>query len=401
MNLRNFELKCVDPVENVDTPTPVIACDRQMACGSGSFCKRLSSHIPKMPLFGKPKSPKELIQSIHENLLILNSQAKQEKERRKAIEAIATALNGLRELLTDKSDTRLTGRERDAELFNSERTRINEIITEVTHELINLNVLPLLIANLDTIEFESSKHVVDLFGHVMRRQVGSYNPAAQYLLSNPHILVSLLHGYSKPDRAIHYGAILRDACRHEALAKLVLLAPEFYQLFDYVQDLLTRHKSLVAEFLSTNYDEFFKHYSNMIAAENYVTNRQALKLLGELLLERHNFSVMTRYIADPENLKVIMNLLTSEKKQIAFEAFHCFKVFVANPKKPQSVHMILFRNQEKLISFLSNFQTERTDDGQFSHEKDYLIKQIRELKALPNSSSNPQLAQLASSTRSA
>ncbi|KAF5397453.1 hypothetical protein PHET_09200 [Paragonimus heterotremus] len=215
----------------------------------------LSSHIPKMPLFGKPKSPKELIQSIHENLLILNSQAKQEKERRKAIEAIATALNGLRELLTDKSDTRLTGRERDAELFNSERTRINEIITEVTHELINLNVLPLLIANLDTIEFESSKHVVDLFGHVMRRQVGSYNPAAQYLLSNPHILVSLLHGYSKPDRAIHYGA-----------------------------------------------------------------------LLGELLLERHNFSVMTRYIADPENLKVIMNLLTSEKKQIAFEAFHCFKV---------------------------------------------------------------------------
>ncbi|KAF8570837.1 hypothetical protein P879_04527 [Paragonimus westermani] len=321
----------------------------------------IPSHIPKMPLFGKPKSPKELIQSIHENLLILNSQTKQEKERRKAIEAIATALNGLRELLTDKSDTRLTGRERDAELFNSERTRINEIITEVTHELINLNVLPLLIANLDTIEFESSKHVVDLFGHVMRRQV-----------------VSLLHGYSKPDRAIHYGAILRDACRHEALAKLVLLAPEFYQLFDYVQgtafdvssdafstlkDLLTRHKSLVAEFLSANYDEFFKHYSNMIAAENYVTNRQALKLLGELLLERHNFSVMTRYIADPENLKVIMNLLTSEKKQIAFEAFHCFKVFVANPKKPQSVHMILFRNQEKLISFLSNFQTERTDDG--------------------------------------
>ncbi|VDP87317.1 unnamed protein product [Echinostoma caproni] len=134
--------------------------------------------------------------------------------------------------------------------------------------------------------------------------------------------------------------MLRDACRHEALAKVVLQSPEFYQLFDYVQgtafdvssdafstlkDLLTRHKSLVAEFLTTNYDEFFKHYSNMISAENYVTNRQALKLLGELLLERHNFSVMTKYIADPENLKLIMNLLKSEKKQIAFEAFHCFK----------------------------------------------------------------------------
>lgn len=58
---------------------------------------------------------------------------------------------------------------------------------------------------------QSSKHVVDLFGHVMRRQVGSYNPAAQYLLANPSILVSLLQGYSKPDRAIHYGAV---SCRH-------------------------------------------------------------------------------------------------------------------------------------------------------------------------------------------
>ncbi|VDO75183.1 unnamed protein product [Schistosoma mattheei] len=50
--------------------------------------------------------------------------------------------------------------------------------------------------------------------------------------------------------------------------------------------------------------------------------------------------------------------------------------------------MILFRNQEKLLSFLTDFQTERTDDGQFNDEKQYLIKQIRELKPVPISS-NP------------
>lgn len=61
--------------------------------------------------------------------------------------------------------------------------------------------------------------------------------------------------------------------------------------------------------------------------------------------------------------------------------------------------MILFRNQEKLISFLSKFQNERTDDGQFTHEKEYLIKQIRDLKALPNSSSNLSLAQVATAAR--
>lgn len=35
---------------------------------------------------------------------------------------------------------------------------------------------------------------------------------------------------------------------------------------------------------------------------------------------------MNRYIADPENLKLMMNLLKSKEKQIAFETFHCFKV---------------------------------------------------------------------------
>ncbi|CAH8465134.1 unnamed protein product [Schistosoma rodhaini] len=335
--------------------------------------------------------------------LILSNCAKTDKERKKAVEDIARALTALRELLTDKSDTRLTGKERDSELSNSERARINEIITDVTHEIINLNLLPLLVNNLDVIEFESSKHIVDLFGHIMRRQVGSYNPAAQYLLANSQILISILQGYSKPDTAIHYGAMLRDACRHESLAKVVLRSPEFYQLFEHVQgtafdvssdafatlkDLLTRHKALVADFLTANYDVFFDHYMHMILSDNYVTKRQALKLLGELLLDRHNISIMTKYIADPENLKVIMNMLKSKEKQIAFEAFHCFKVFVANPNKPPAVHMILFRNQEKLLSFLTDFQTERTDDGQFNDEKQYLIKQIRELKPVPISS-NP------------
>lgn len=55
------------------------------------------------------------------------------------------------------------------------------------------------------------------------------------------------------------------------------------------------------------------------------------------------------------------------------------------------VHTLLYRNQEKLISFLINFQTERTDDGQFNDEKQYLIKQIRDLKPLPNCSSTAQV----------
>ena len=53
------------------------------------------------------------------------------------------------------------------------------------------------------------------------------------------------------------------------------------------------------------------------------------QLLGELLLDRHNFTVMTRYISKPENLKLMMNLLRDKSPNIQFEAFHVFKV---NPK---------------------------------------------------------------------
>lgn len=96
----------------------------------------------------------------------------------------------------------------------------------------------------------------------------------------------------------------------------------------YFQELLTRHKMLCAEFLETNYDKVFSHYQRLLNSENYVTRRQSLKLLGELLLDRHNFSIMTRYITNPDNLKLMMNMLKEKSRNIQFEAFHVFKVLV-------------------------------------------------------------------------
>ena len=58
-----------------------------------------------------------------------------------------------------------------------------------------------------------------------------------------------------------------------------------------LQDLLTRHKLLAADFLETNFDKVFANYQKLLHSDNYVTRRQSLKLLGELLLDRHNFSV--------------------------------------------------------------------------------------------------------------
>ena len=63
--------------------------------------------------------------------------------------------------------------------------------------------------------------------------------------------------------------------------------------------------------------------------------------------------------------------------------FSILQVFVANPNKPKPILDILLRNQDKLVDFLSKFHNDRSDDEQFNDEKAYLIKQIKELKALP------------------
>lgn len=70
-------------------------------------------------------------------------------------------------------------------------------------------------------------------------------------------------------------------------------------------------------------------YGTLTSSKNYVTKRQSLKLLGEILLDRANFNVMTRYIANESNLKMVMNLLKDKSKNIQFEAFHVFKVSLA------------------------------------------------------------------------
>jgi hypothetical protein len=83
---------------------------------------------------------------------------------------------------------------------------------------------------------------------------------------------------------------------------------------------------MVAEYLEKNYDRFFASYTALVLSKNYVTKRQSLKLLGEILLDRANFNVMTRYIANEANLKMMMNMLRDKSKNIQFEAFHVFKV---------------------------------------------------------------------------
>ncbi|GAB1605291.1 protein Mo25-like [Argonauta hians] len=336
-----------------------------------------------MPLFGKsPKSPQELIKSLRDAMLSLSKEpGRGDKKTDKASEEVSKNLNIIRNMLYGSGD-----QEPHAEL-----------VAQLAQEMYNSSMFLILIRNLNKIDFEGRKDVVAIFNNLLRRQIGSRSPTVEYICTRPEILFELIKGYDQQEIALNCGMMLRECCRYEPLAKIMLYSDEFYKFFHYVEmstfdiasdafstfkELLTKHKMLSAEFLENNYDKVFETYQRLLNSENYVTRRQALKLLGELLLDRHNFTIMTRYITNPDNLKLMMNMLREKSRNIQFEAFHVFKVFVANPNKPKAILDILLRNKEKLVDFLTKFHTDRSEDEQFNDEKAYLIKQIKELKAV-------------------
>lgn len=68
---------------------------------------------------------------------------------------------------------------------------------------------------------------------------------------------------------------------------------------------------------------------------------------------------MMRYISDRQNLRTIMMLLSDPQPNIQFEAFHVFKVFVANPQKSDEVKKLLINNKQRLINYLQRFHNDR------------------------------------------
>ncbi|XP_042479263.1 putative MO25-like protein At5g47540 [Macadamia integrifolia] len=163
------------------------------------------------------------------------------------------------------------------------------------------------------------------------------------------------------------------------------------KFFDYIQlpnfdiasdasatfkELLTRHKSTVAEFLTKNYEWFFAEYNlKLLESTNYITRRQAVKLLGDMLLDRSNSAVMTRYVSSKDNLRILMNLLRESSKNIQLEAFHVFKLFAANQNKPPEIISILLANRNKLLRFFSDFKMDKEDE-QFEADKAQVVKEI-------------------------
>jgi len=193
-----------------------------------------------------------------------------------------------------------------------------------------------------------------------------------------------MKGYEDSETALHAGSILQEILKQESVMAQLLDAtcivnpkkdvifkvmklienPEFAvstDAFSTLQILTTQHKSMMAGWLQTNYDLFFTAFNCLINSKNDFTRHQSLRLLHEILTEPENFGVMMKYIADRENLKLMMQMLKDKSQAIQFEAFHVFKVFVANPQQTYPVKVVLWNNQKKLTKVLENFEQQLED----------------------------------------
>lgn len=329
----------------------------------------------------KKRSPADIVKHTRDTLSTLEkSYERNEKAASKAVDELSKHTSKMKNILYG----------------NAEHAPNKELAAQLQQEIFNSGLISRFITDLPMLEFEARKDVATIINNLLHKSTSTgRNPTAEHIAEHPEVLDLLVKGYENPDIALVSGTILRECLKHEALAKSVLFSQNFFNFFSYVEvanfdiasdafatfkDLLSLHKAVSAEFLANNYDQVFASYTSLLNSSNYVTRRLSLKLLGELLLDRSHFAIMTKYISEVKNLKLIMNLLRDKSKNIQYEAFHVFKVFVANPNKPAPILDILVKNKSRLIPFLQDFQKEKEEeDEQFKDEKAFLLRQIEQL----------------------
>mmetsp|Transcript_22613 Transcript_22613/g.49171 ORF Transcript_22613/g.49171 Transcript_22613/m.49171 type:complete len:441 (+) Transcript_22613:44-1366(+) len=310
------------------------------------------------------------------------------------------------------------------------------------------SLIPDLINNLQSLPFESRKHVAAIFNYLLvcgfegiDRDI--YIPVMKsfrdYIALNFEVIVSaIVNGHDGSSRSssntttdvvLHCGSMFRSCFRHANLyGQLVVTTRRVEQFvlpfidkyaflpnFDVSSDAMESLKlvmtagttcgsdsnndstvttpidansqqemaELAATFLIRDYDAVWNQRFNLkllSADANYMTKRVALQILSTVLLTRSNYAVMIKYVNSRTNLILVMKLLRDTSPHITLDAFHVFKVFVANPNKIPEVEKILRDNSQKLCAYLETLHCDKeVSDQQFADEKRLIIATIRVL----------------------
>lgn len=267
-------------------------------------------------------------------------------------------------------------------------------IALLAQEVYASDCLFLLVQALRKLDFDSRKDVVTLFATLLRRRLASDSPTVEYLVHRkPDVVLMLMKGPESAETALVCGQILRECIKFEQISRSVLASLQFWNFFKYAQNsifevatdtfvtmnaLLTTHKKLVADFLAKNCELFTQMINSLIKSNNYVTKRQSVRLLTELVMLKLNQQFLMFYFDNTTSLKIIMMLLSDKLKNVQLEAFHVFKFFVAKPKKSQKITDILTKNKDNFVQFFDTFDVSEYG-ASVVEERDYIMHEIQKL----------------------
>lgn len=292
-------------------------------------------------------------------------------------------------------------------------------------------LMPTLIENLSILPFEGRKVVAHVFSYLLVAGLDG-SDAELYGTITETFRSYVEHYYDRfaagivagldtnkhgnTDVALHCGSMYRSLLRHPSLYRGLISTTEratYYVFpfldtyahvpnFDVSSDALECLKlvltaggdavpvaaqpvmaEMAAEFLTRDYEQVWDERFNpklLSDSASYMTRRVALQILSTVLLTRSNYAVMVKFVASKRNLILIMKLIRDTSPHITLDAFHVFKVFVANPNKPPEIIQILKDNQVKLCAYLSNLHAEKAEnDPQFRGERDLIVATIEAL----------------------
>ncbi|KAL4308612.1 hypothetical protein GQ457_01G031150 [Hibiscus cannabinus] len=324
----------------------------------------------------RPKTPQEVTKAIKDSLMALDIKTISEvKSLEKAMEEVEKNFGAMRCMLSGDGE------------IEPNVDQVLQLALEISKE----DVVSLLVHKLPDLGWEARKDLVHCWSILLKQQIDSKYCCVEYIENHMELLDFLVACYDNKEIALHCGNMLRECIKFPSLAQYMLNSGSFVLFFKFVElptfdvasdafstfkDLLTKHGTLVSEYLTAHYDEFFDMYEKLLTSSNYVTRRQSLKLLSDFLLEPPNSNIMKRYILEVRFLKIMMTLLKDSSKNIQISAFHIFKVFVANPNKPREIKIILAKNHEKLVDLLRNLSVRGSEDEEFEEEKELIIKEI-------------------------
>lgn len=345
-----------------------------------------------------PKTPSDYVKLLTEQLTKFETSSNSDN-RRKIQDDCSKYLTGTKHFILGETDPAPT----------------SEAIEELYAAIYQSDLLYDLLIHFADLEFEARKDVALLFATCLRRSSDNKFTTVDYLVTKPRIISVLLRtaelSINKPNSNTIFltvGGIVTECLKYEQLCRIIIKDPQLWRYFEFalmgsfeistesmqiLNDVFTVHKKLVAtEFFNqeTKSQKFVHKINKLMAHGNYVTKRQSVKLLSTLILNRSNNQLMTAYINSPENLKLIMILLSDRSKNLQIESFNVFKVFVANPRKSKPVMDILVKNRDKLLHYFEHFGSD-SKDGTLSDEKEFVVQQIEILPRLVSSNSESSL----------